>query len=136
MLSTLQGRHHVCPGMQVALSPPTMRKLCSLHRSCSNIFQKHEEHEKKKLGKARVSEAGHNEVTEMKKDLSEMCPYLQWLDHTLLNEKHNQILELLRQTECSEISDFDNENSASMSQTISPDGGISGHTVLPNMKVP
>ena len=64
--------------MQTALSPSTMNKLHSADdaqtyfRNMRNKYSR----EKKKLGKAKVSGAGQDDVTEAKKDLSEMYPYL------------------------------------------------------------
>ena len=43
--------------------------------------------QKKKLGKAKVSGAGQDDMIEVKKDLSEMYPYLQWLEPCIVERK-------------------------------------------------
>ncbi|XP_068732649.1 uncharacterized protein [Montipora capricornis] len=90
--------------------------------------------EKKKLGKAKVSGAGQDDVTEVKKDLSGMYPYLQWLEPYIVERKtKSNFGGFAADSECCEISDSDNESSASMSRSITPDGGLSSDASQPEL---
>ena len=54
-----------------------------------------------------------------------MYPYLQWLEPYIVERKtKSNFGGFAADTECCEISDSDNESSARMSRSITPDGGL------------
>lgn len=86
--------------------------------------------EKKKLGKAKVSGAGRDDLTEVKKDLCENYPYMQWLEPYIVERKtKSNFGGFVGDSESCEVSDSHNESSgACMSRSITPDGGTSSDT--------
>ena len=67
-------------------------------------------------------------MTEVKKHLSEMYPYLHWLEPYIVERKKSQFGA---DTKCCEISDSENESSPSTSRSITPDRGLSSETSQP-----